>query len=78
MVGVLKKINKIVSNLQNWNIIFYEDYYNENNSALQIDLILKLSQEIGGDKIYFDSHLIYENGKFICPNLVDLNAENLI
>lgn len=56
----------------------YEDCYNGNNSAVHLDLILKLSQEFGGGKIYFDDKLIYENGKFICPNLVDLNPQNLL
>ena len=38
---------------------------------------MKISQE-EKEKIFFDDTLIYENGRFILPNLVDLNAENLI
>lgn len=56
----------------------YEDCYNGNTSAVHLDLILSLRENKGGGKIYFDDALIYENGKFIYPNLVDLNAENLI
>lgn len=56
----------------------YDDCFNGNTSAVHLDLILSLMPKNGGGKIYFDDELIYENGKFICPNLVDLNAENLI
>ncbi len=56
----------------------YDDCYNGNKSAVHLDLIQKHSPELGGGKIYFDDKLIYEDGKFICPNLVALNRENLI
>jgi len=56
----------------------YEDCYNGNTSAVHLDLIQSHKKEVGGGKIYFDDALIYENGKFIWPNLVDLNSENLI
>ena len=56
----------------------YEDCYNGNTSAVHLDLILSLKECMGGGKIYFDEALFYENGKFLWPNLVDLNSENLV
>ena len=56
----------------------YEDCYNGNTSAVHLDLILSMTEKNEGGKIYFDDALIYENGKFIYPNLVDLNSENLV
>lgn len=56
----------------------YEDCFNGNTSAVHLDLIQSHLTKNGGGKIYFDDALIYENGKFIYPNLVDLNSENLI
>ena len=56
----------------------YEDCYNGNTSAVHLDLIQSHLAKNGGGKIYFDDALIYENGKFIYPNLVDLNSENLL
>lgn len=56
----------------------YEDCFNGNKSAVHLDLIQKHTPKLGGGKIFFDDTLIYENGRFILPNLVDLNAENLI
>ncbi len=56
----------------------YDDCYNGNKSAIHLDLIQKHTEEYGGGKIYFDNKLIYENGRFIEPKLVDLNAEKLI
>lgn len=56
----------------------YDDCYNGNKSAVHLDLIQKHTEEYGGGKIYFDDVLIYENGRFIEPKLVDLNAEKLL
>jgi len=56
----------------------YEDCNNGNKSAIHLDLIQSHKEEHGGGKIYFDNQLIYENGKFIYPNLVALNSENLL
>ena len=52
----------------------YEDCFNGNISAVHLDLIQSHREELGGGKIYFDDALIYENGNFIYPNLVDLNC----
>lgn len=56
----------------------YKDCDNGNKSAIHLDLIQSHKQEHGGGKIYFDNQLIYENGRFIYPNLVALNKENLL
>jgi aminopeptidase len=52
----------------------YEEAYNGNKSAIHWDMVLM--QEPGG-KIYFDDVLIRENGRFVLPELVGLNPENL-
>jgi aminopeptidase len=56
----------------------YDDCNNGNKSSIHLDLIQSHKKELGGGKIYFDCTLIYENGKFILPNLVALNSENLL
>ena len=56
----------------------YDDCNNGNKSSIHLDLILSLKEEYGGGEIYFDDKLIYKNGKFIYPNLVALNSENLL
>jgi aminopeptidase len=56
----------------------YEDCNNGNKSAVHLDLIQSHEPHLGGGKIFFDDILIYENGRFILPNLVDLNREKLI
>lgn len=56
----------------------YDDCFNGNKSAVHLDLIQKHTPEFGGGRIFFDDKLIYENGKFILPNLVALNSENLL
>lgn len=56
----------------------YEDCNNGNKSAIHLDLIQKHKNEDFETKIFFDDNLIYENGKFILPNLVALNQEKLI
>ena len=52
----------------------YDDCSNGNKSAVHLDLIQSHLPEYGGGKIYFDEKLIYEDGKFLLPNLVALNA----
>ena len=56
----------------------YDDCNNGNKSSVHLDLILSLREEYGGGEIYFDDELIYKNGKFLYPNLVALNSENLL
>lgn len=56
----------------------YDDCFNGNKSAVHLDLIQSHKKEYGGGKILFDDQVIFENGLFIYPNLVDLNGEKLI
>lgn len=56
----------------------YEDCFNGNKSAIHLDLIQSHLKDLGGGEIYFDDTLIYKDGKFLLPNLVALNSENLI
>lgn len=56
----------------------YDDCFNGNKSAVHLDLIQSHKLEDGGGKIFFDGKLIFENGQFIYPNLVDLNREKLL
>ncbi|MBO5856738.1 MAG: aminopeptidase [Clostridia bacterium] len=56
----------------------YDDCYNGNKSGVHLDLIQSHTPQNGGGKIYFDDKLIYEDGKFLLPNLVALNRENLL
>jgi len=56
----------------------YDDCFNGNKSAVHLDLIQSHTPQNGGGKIYFDNQLIYENGKFLLPNLVALNSDNLL
>lgn len=56
----------------------YDDCFNGNKSAIHLDLIQSHKSEYGGGQIYFDDKLIFKNGLFICPNLVDLNPKKLI
>ena len=53
----------------------YEDCFNGNKSAIHLDLIQSHLPKNGGGKIYFDNTLIYEDGKFLLPNLVALNSD---
>jgi aminopeptidase len=53
----------------------YEEADNGNKSQIHWDIVLR--QENGGGNIYFDDVLIRENGRFVLPELVGLNPENL-
>ena len=56
----------------------YDDCFNGNKSAIHLDLIQSHLPSLGGGEIYFDNELIYKDGKFLLPNLVALNSENLV
>ncbi len=56
----------------------YDDAPNGNTSAIHWDLVLIQTPEYGGGDIYFDDVKIRENGRFILPELLCLNPENLI
>ncbi|GHT84054.1 aminopeptidase [Bacteroidia bacterium] len=55
----------------------YEDAYNGNQSALHWDLVLIQRLEYGGGDIYFDDVLVRKDGRFVVPELLGLNPENL-
>ena len=56
----------------------YADAFNGNTSSVHWDIIQNHRAEFGGGEIYFDNVLIRKNGEFILPNLVALNANNLV
>lgn len=57
----------------------YEDEANNGNiSAIHWDMVLSMQPQHGGGEIYFDGVLIRKDGKFIIPELANLNAENLL
>ena len=51
----------------------YEDCSNGKVSSIHWDLVLIQTPEYGGGEIYFDDVLIRKDGKFILPELEDLN-----
>lgn len=51
----------------------YKDSYNGNDSAVHWDMVLIQRPEYGGGNIYFDDVLIRKDGKFILPELKNLN-----
>ena len=55
----------------------YEDAPNGNKSAIHWDLVLIQTPEYGGGEIYFDDVLIRKDGRFVLPELLCLNPENL-
>ena len=56
----------------------YDDCYNGNISALHWDLVQIQTPEYGGGEIYLDGELIRKDGRFVVPDLLCLNPENLI
>lgn len=56
----------------------YEEAPNGNESAIHWDLVLIQSEEYGGGEIYFDQVLVRKNGRFVVPELMCLNPENLV
>lgn len=55
----------------------YDDAFNGNQSALHWDLVLIQRPEYGGGEIWFDDMLIRKDGRFVLPELENLNPENL-
>ena len=55
----------------------YDDCYNGNKSAIHWDLVYIQTPEYGGGEIYLDDVLIRKDGRFVLPELVGLNPENL-
>lgn len=55
----------------------YEKCNNGNKSAIHWDLVNIQSPEWGGGEIWFDGVLIRKDGRFVHPDLLALNPENL-
>ncbi len=55
----------------------YDEAPNGNHSSLHWDLVLIQRPEYGGGEIYFDDVLIRKDGRFVVPELMCLNPENL-
>jgi aminopeptidase len=56
----------------------YEIADNTNRSSVHWDMVLIQRPEYGGGEIYFDDVLIRKDGRFMLPELEQLNPENLI
>ncbi|NOU97131.1 aminopeptidase [Paenibacillus sp. LMG 31456] len=56
----------------------YEDADNTNRSSVHWDMVLIQRPEFGGGEIYFDDVLIRKDGRFVIPELEQLNPENLV
>ncbi|MBP1995294.1 aminopeptidase [Paenibacillus eucommiae] len=55
----------------------YERADNTNRSSVHWDMVLIQRPEYGGGDIFFDEILIRKNGRFVIPELEQLNPENL-
>jgi aminopeptidase len=56
----------------------YQETDNANRSAVHWDLVLRQTAEAGGGEMRFDDETISRNGRFIVPDLLALNPENLL
>jgi len=55
----------------------YAEAPNGNDSAVHWDLVLIMTSEYGGGEVWFDGRLIRKDGRFVIPELLGLNPENL-
>ncbi|RNB81279.1 aminopeptidase [Brevibacillus fluminis] len=55
----------------------YEDASNGNDSSIHWDMVMIQRPEYGGGEIWFDDRLIRKDGRFVIPELEELNPENL-
>lgn len=55
----------------------YDDAYNDNHSNIHWDMVMIQRPEYGGGDIYFDDVLIRKDGRFVIPELEQLNPEYL-
>ncbi|MBP2652699.1 MAG: pepS [Firmicutes bacterium] len=55
----------------------YEKAFNGNKSAIHWDLVAIQTPEYGGGEIWFDDRLIRKDGRFVTPELEQLNPEHL-
>lgn len=56
----------------------YDEADNGNRSSIHWDLVLIQRPEYGGGEIWFDDVLIRKDGRFVLPELQNLNPENLM
>ncbi len=50
---------------------------NGNRSDVHWDMVLRMTPEHGGGDVYFDDRLVRRDGRFVLPELEDLNPERL-
>ena len=56
----------------------YEEAPNGNDSTNHWDLVCIQTPEYGGGEMYFDGELVRKDGRFVVPDLLCLNPENLV
>ena len=56
----------------------YDECDNGNKSSIHWDLVCIQTPETGGGEMHFDDVLIRKDGRFVLPELIGLNPENLI
>ena len=56
----------------------YEEADNGVRSAVHWDMVMIQTSQHGGGKIYFGGNIIRKDGRFVHPQLEELNPENLI
>ena len=56
----------------------YKSADNGNESDVHWDLVLRMTPEAGGGEVWFDDRLIRRDGRFVIPELEDLNPERLM
>jgi aminopeptidase len=55
----------------------YEVADNGNRSSVHWDMVMMQTPEFGGGEIYFDGELVRKDGRFVVPELLNLNPEQL-
>lgn len=55
----------------------YQEADNGNRSQIHWDLVLRMDPASGGGEIWFDDRLMRKDGRFVLPELADLNPERL-
>jgi aminopeptidase len=56
----------------------YDEASNGNHSQIHWDLVLRMDPEAGGGEIWFDDRLVRKDGRFVLPELEELNPERLL
>lgn len=81
MKNAMEPLKRLMSTTDKVHIITtgmaLEKSNNGNKSAIHWDIVKILREEYGGGEIYFDNDLIMKDGKFVLPELIPLNPENL-